>query len=195
MTSRGNTLRAVALAAGAALVLAACGNNSDGTPTATGQNTSVSANASTAKTSPAKGAAPWDPCTLPDDAARASGLDPASKKQGTAGVEFDGWKSCDWRAFARWYNLGILAGTPTLADVQNRRDFVDFKPLSIANRRAVQFNLASDDDHLGCGVAVESPGGTVIFDMLGRYGEPQQEEPCTVAVRHASDLAKYLPNG
>ncbi|WP_157128782.1 DUF3558 domain-containing protein [Nocardia amamiensis] len=195
MTSRGNTLRAIALAVGAALVLAACGNSSDGTPTATGQNTSATANASTVQTSPAKDAAPWDPCTLPDDAARATGLDPASKKQGTAGVEFDGWKTCSWRAGARWYSLSILAGTPTLREVEERRDFNEFKSLSIGGHRAVQFGRASDPERLGCTVAIEVPGGTVMFDVLGRYSEPRQEDPCIVAVRHSSDLVKHLPQG
>ncbi|MGK8555649.1 DUF3558 domain-containing protein [Nocardia gipuzkoensis] len=194
MTSRGNTLRAVALAIGAALLLAACGNSADGTPTATtGPNTSAVASASTAQTPPAKDAAPWDPCALPDDAARATGLDPASKKKGAAGVDFDGWKVCNWRALQRWYNLSILAGTPTLRQVQERQDFTNFQPSDIGNRRGLQFTLVGDD--LGCAVAIEVPGGTVLFSMLGRYGEPQQEKPCPVAVRHATDLVRYLPQG
>lgn len=193
MTSRGNTLRAVTLAVGAVLVLAACGNSSDGAPTATGQNTSATASASTVQTSPAKDAAPWDPCTLPDDAARATGLDPASKKKGAAGVEFDGWKVCNWRALARWYSLSVLAGTPTLNDVQARSDFNEFKALSIGNRPAVQFGRASDPEGLGCSVAVEVPSGSVMFDALGRYSEPRQEDPCVVVIRHATELAKYLP--
>ncbi|MEU2035756.1 DUF3558 domain-containing protein [Nocardia amamiensis] len=193
MTSRGNTLRAVALAVGAALVLAACGNSSDGTPTATGQNTSATANASTAQTPPAKDAAPWDPCTLPPDALRATGLDPESKKQGIAGVEFDGWKVCNWRAVARWYDLSILAGRPTLDDVQGRRNFHEFQALTIGNHRALQFTRVGDTDKQGCTVAVEISGGTVAFDMLTRYGMPQEDNPCAVAVGRATDLTQYLP--
>ncbi|WP_373889262.1 DUF3558 domain-containing protein [Nocardia sp. XZ_19_369] len=175
------------------MVLVGCQDSSDGMPTSAGaMSTSVSVGTS-ARISPAKDVAPWDPCALSSDAVRATGLDPDSKKTGVAGVEFDGWNVCDWRASARWYNTSIFAGFPTLQEVRDRKDFTDLKALRIDGRQAVQFKLASDNDHLGCGVAVEVPRGTVIFDVLGRYSEPRQEDPCVVAVRHATELVKYLP--
>ncbi|MFI9404748.1 DUF3558 domain-containing protein [Nocardia sp. NPDC052316] len=175
------------------MVLAGCQDSSNGTPTSAGApSTSVGAGTS-AQMSPAKDAAPWDPCSLSSDALRATGLDPDSKRTGAAGVEFDGWKVCRWRAQAGWYSLGILSGTPSLKDVRERKDFNDFKSVTIGNRPALQFGQAGDPERLGCTVAVEVPGGTVAFDALGRYSEPRQEEPCTVALRHATDLAKYLP--
>ncbi|WP_373889263.1 DUF3558 domain-containing protein [Nocardia sp. XZ_19_369] len=175
------------------MVLVGCQDSSDGMPTSAGaMSTSVSVGTS-ARISPAKDVAPWDPCALSSDAVRATGLDPDSKKTGVAGVEFDGWKVCRWRAQTGWYTLSILAGTPTLKDVQGRRDFSEFKPVRVGNRSALQFGRASDPDNLGCGVVVEVSGGTVLFDMLTRYGEPQQDAPCAVSVRHADELAMYLP--
>lgn len=188
MPSRGNTVRTLALTVGAALLFAGC-NDTSGTP-ATSSAPSASASASG---TPVKDQAPWDPCGLPVDAVRTAGLDPDSKKKGAAGVDFDGWTVCNWRAVARWYNISILAGTPTLQDVRQRRDFNEFKPLSIAGRSALQFGRASDPEHLGCSVAVETRGGTTTFDVLGRYGEPQQGDPCALAVQAATDLGKYLP--
>ncbi|KIA64552.1 DUF3558 domain-containing protein [Nocardia vulneris] len=190
MPSRGNTVRTLTITLGAVLLLAGC-NDTSGTP-ATSSAPSASASASG---TPVQEQAPWDPCLLPVDAVRATGLDPDSKKSALAGVEFDGWKSCAWRAQARWYDLSILAGTPTLSAVQERRDFIDMQPTTVGNRRALQFTMASDrNDHLGCAVAVEVPGGTVIFDMLGRYGAPQEGQPCPLANKHTNDLAKYLPS-
>lgn len=189
MPSRGNTARTLALTVGTALLFAGC-NDTSGTP-ATSSAPSASASASG---TPVKDQAPWDPCGLPADALRSTGLDPDSKKSGAAGVDFDGWKICTWRAQARWYDLSVLAGKPTLKEVQERKDFIDMRSTTIGNRRALQFTMASDrDDHLGCAIAVEVPGGSVIFDVLGRYGTPQEEQPCPVANKHTDDLVKYLP--
>ncbi|GAA1591473.1 hypothetical protein GCM10009764_12800 [Nocardia ninae] len=193
MTSRGNVGRAVGLAVGVVMVLVGCQDSSNGTPTSAGVTSTSVGVGTSAQTSPATDTAPWDPCTLSPDALRATGLDPDSKKKGAAGVDFEGWKVCNWRASARWYTASIFAGSPSLQEVRGRKDFTDLKALGIDGRQAVQFKLASDNDHLGCGVAVEVPRGTVIFDVLGRYSEPLQEDPCVVAGRHATELAKYLP--
>ncbi|QIS04743.1 DUF3558 domain-containing protein [Nocardia brasiliensis] len=189
MPSAGTIIRTLTIIVGAALVLGGCDDTS-GTPSTSG---APSTSATTSVGVPVKDQAPWDPCSLPVDALRATGLDPDSKKSGAAGVEFDGWKVCRWRAQTRWYSLGVLAGTPTLKDVQNRSDFNGFKSFQVGGRPAVQFGRASDPERLGCSVAVEVPAGSVIFDMLTRYGEPQQADPCSVAAKHANDLAKYLP--
>ncbi|MEU0870156.1 DUF3558 domain-containing protein [Nocardia brasiliensis] len=188
MPSRGNTVRTLALTVGAALLFAGC-NDTSGTP-ATSSAPSASASASG---TPVKDQAPWDPCGLPADALRVAGLDPETKKQGIAGVEFDGWKVCNWRAQARWYDMSVLAGTPTLAAMQERRDFKGFQPLTIGSHRALQFTRVGDDKDQGCTVAVEVPGGTVAFDLLTRYGMTKEGEPCAVAGARAVDLVKYLP--
>jgi hypothetical protein len=189
MTSRGNVLRGLVLAVGAVLVLTGC-EDSTGPGQATTGAVSVTA-AATKSADP--DAALWNPCDLPDSAISATGLDPASKTKDVAGVDFDGWKVCSWRAAARWYDLTILSGTPTLADVQQRRDFEAFTPRRVGSRKAVEFLDAGDDKRLKCGIAVEMPYGSILFRVLTRYSVGKQGDPCVEARRHAEDLAKFLP--
>ncbi|MEV6429053.1 DUF3558 domain-containing protein [Nocardia sp. NPDC051463] len=191
MTSRGNVLRGFAVAIGAALVLAGC-NDSTG-PVATTPNT-TGATSTVAATKPADpDAALWNPCDLSESAISGTGLDPASKKKDVAGVDFDGWKVCSWRASAKWYDLTILSGTPTLADVEQRRDFEAFAPQTIGSRKAVEFLDAGDKERLKCAIAVEMSYGSVLFRVLTRNSVGKQGEPCVEARRHVDDLAKDLP--
>jgi hypothetical protein len=192
MTSRGNTLRGLALVFGAALVLVGCGNSADGTPTATGASVTAGSK-TTAPKSADPSSALWNPCDLPDSAISATGLDPATKEKDVAGVKFEGWKVCNWRAAARWYDLTILSGTPTLQDAQQRTDYEGFTPRAVGSHQAVEFRTAGDSKQLDCYIAVEVPRGTVMFKVLTRYSQGKQGDPCTEVQRHVDDLVKYLP--
>ncbi|WP_406234301.1 DUF3558 domain-containing protein [Nocardia sp. NBC_01009] len=191
MTSRGNVLRGVALAIGTVLFLAGCEDSASPVATTTGAASTTSTAAATKSADP--DAALWNPCDLPESAISATRLDPASKKKDVAGVDFDGWKVCSWRASARWYELAIYSGTPTLNDFKKRRDFEAFTPRTIGSRQAVDFLRVGDTKRLTCGTAIEVPQGTVSFEVSTRYEIGKQGEPCVEARRHIDDLVRYLP--
>ncbi|WP_280478198.1 DUF3558 domain-containing protein [Nocardia asiatica] len=190
MTSWGKVLRGAALTFAAAVVLAGCGDSPGDTPTAT---TTAAATTSAATRSADPDAALWNPCDLPESAISGSGLDPASRDEDAAGVDFTGWKVCGWRAVSRWYDLTVFSGTPTLQDVRKRRDFESFTPQSVGTRNAVEFLDVGDTMQLKCSIAVEVAQGTVLFRVVTRYSIGKQGDPCVEVRRHTSDLAQYLP--
>ncbi|MFE7796840.1 DUF3558 domain-containing protein [Nocardia sp. NPDC057440] len=184
-------LRGFVLAIGAVLFLAGCEDSTSPVPTTTGAASATSTAAATKSADP--DAALWNPCDLPESAISATGLDPASKTKDAAGVDFDGWKVCSWRATAQWYSLGVMSGTPTLTAVEQRRDFESFTPKTVGSRRAVEFHDVGDTKQLRCSIAVELQQGTVIFRSLVRPVVGKQGDLCVEVRRHVDDLAKYLP--
>ncbi|MFI9403474.1 DUF3558 domain-containing protein [Nocardia sp. NPDC052316] len=196
MASRGNGLRGIAVVVGVGLVLAGCEKSTDGVPASSGQSSAASTSAKPSGTD----AAIWDPCTqLPDDALRAGELSPETRTKDAAGVDPTGWQVCGWRSSARWYTLTVLSGEPSLQQVQGRRDFENFTPLTVGGRPALRLSFVGDDKGLDCGVAVEVPQGkiqgTVAFLVTTRYSVGKLGDPCEQATRHASEFAKYLPSG
>lgn len=137
----------------------------------------------------------WDPCGLPDSAISATGLDPGTKVSNVAGVAFDGWKVCNWRAEADWYDLTLFSGRPTLDEVRRRTDFTAFTDRTVGGRPAVQFLDADDSRGFVCTVATEVPDGTVAFRLIVRPTKGRQGDPCSAAAGHADDLATQLPAG
>ncbi|WP_378738562.1 DUF3558 domain-containing protein [Nocardia brasiliensis] len=201
MTSRGNKLRGIALVVGVVLGLAGCGGSTDGSPTATG-GPSATTTSATGKPSGSKDpdSAIWDPCTaLPDDALRADGLNPESKDKDVAGVDPTGWKVCGWRSSARWYDLSVMSSIVTLQQFQQRSDFEGFTAMTVAGRPALRYTNVGDEKRLDCGVAVDVPQGSargsVLFAVTTRLSVGRLGEPCDEALRHATDLAKFLPGG
>ncbi|MGY2121977.1 DUF3558 domain-containing protein [Nocardia gipuzkoensis] len=190
MTSWGKVLRGAALAVGAVVVLAGCENSTGDTPPS---STAAATTTSAATKSTDPDAALWNPCDLPESAISGTGLDPTSKEKDVAGVDFTGWKVCGWRANARWYDLTIYSGTPTLEEYMQRPDFEHFAPRTVGSRRAVEFLDVGDTQRLGCSIAVAVRGGTVSFGVLTRYSVGKQGDPCIQVGRHVDDLAKYLP--
>nr|WP_239003936.1 DUF3558 domain-containing protein [Nocardia panacis] len=195
---------ATALALGAVLAIAGCGRSTDGNPSASSGQPSTSTPMTSAglgaTSSPNQQTGRWDPCTsIPNDALRASGLNPDDKEPNVAGVDFTGWKACTWGSTARWHYLAILSGEPTLDQIRQRRDFGNFSPMTVAGRPATRFGFSDDADGLDCGVAVEIPQGpakgSVAFLITTRLSVGKQGNPCTEATRYANDLAKYLPGG
>lgn len=200
MASRGNKLRGIALVVGVVLALAGCGDSTDGSPTATGGPSTTTSATGKPSTATSVDAAIWDPCTaLPDDALRAGELNPETRTKDVAKIDPTGWKVCGWRSAAKWYDLGVYSGEPTLQAIRERQDLEGFTPVTVGGRPALRFLFVDDAKRLDCGVAVEVPqgtaSGTVAFLVTTRYSVGKLGEPCDQATRHANDFAKYLPGG
>lgn len=200
---RAGRVRGAVLLAAVVLGVAGCSGSTEGSPTAvesaatsaaSGQTSDNGSAAGSTSAKPDEGAL-WDPCALPESAVSGTGLDPASKESGIANVDFTdaGWKTCDWRATAGWYNFGIYSGTPTLDEVRARPDYTSFEPRSVGPREAVQFRDTGATAHLTCAMAVAVPQGIVMFDVQARASVGAKDDPCAVLDRHVADLAEFLP--
>lgn len=194
MTGRAKTLSAAALALGAALLLAGCnGDSTDGKPTAAAMSASKTTAAATTSADPE--AAIWDPCTIPDSAISALGLNASTKEKTVAGVDFTGWKVCSWQSEPKAYNLGILSSEHTLEETRQRTDYAEFTSLTVGSRPALQFRQPGAMHDLTCWLAVEVPNGMVEFNVINRYGTSGAKagEPCAETRRLSEALAEYLP--
>ena len=195
MTGRREKLRISAFTLGAVLVLAGCSNVGDGetSPTRTSHIAQTSTGSGPISAS-INASAPWDPCTLPDSAISAAGLNPTSKEKDVVGVGFDGWKVCSWRADAKWYDFSILSGQQvTLEDVRKRPDYGGFAPRSVGTHQGIQFRDVGDSDNLECYIAIGLPQGVAMFKVLTRYGVPGAGDPCGEVGRVTDGLAQNLP--
>ncbi|WP_330251579.1 DUF3558 domain-containing protein [Nocardia sp. NBC_00565] len=194
MTGRAKALPAAALAIGAALVLAGCnGDSTEGKPTAA--TTSAPKTTAAATTSTAPEAAVWDPCTIPDSALTALGLNTSTKENTVAGVDPTGWKVCSWQSEPKAYTFSVLSSEHTLEESRQRTDYVDYMPTTVGAHQALQFRGAGATHDLGCWLAVEVPAGIVDFHVLNRYGSSGAKagEPCAETRRLTEALAMYLP--
>ncbi|MEV0062869.1 DUF3558 domain-containing protein [Nocardia sp. NPDC050718] len=188
MTVGGHAWKAVGIAA-IGLVVAGCGDSGGGTAAPTTTAVSVAAS----PTSVDAEAKVWDPCSLPDSAIDAAGLKAGSKESGAAGVDFTGWKVCNWNDQGRKYGLAVMSSERSLAEVRQRTDYSEWNTLTIGSRAALEFRPVGAIHDQTCFVAVEVPAGTVVFKVQNRYSAVGALPPCSEAQRVSGALAQYLP--
>lgn len=179
------TTRAVAALVAVVWSLSAvgCGSTTDGKPV---EATSRSA---TATDEPA---GLFDPCTeISDDLLRQMGVDPASEESGIAGVAFEDWKICGWDA--NWYSLSIYSSARTIDELRRNSSVTEFREVRVAQRAALEYRTKSDRPIDDCFVGFPVPGGVIEVQVLAKYLEPMQEEPCVVAGRDVNILDDVLP--
>jgi len=177
----------VAGAVGVMLFVAGCGGATEGAPIAKSATSSVVATPVADE--------PWDPCTIPDSAVEAAGLDVESKTStlvGDAPISTD-WMICAWRNPdpGSWYFLGVFSSDHDLAYLKGNDQFGEFSVVNDAG--AVQFRRTANYDEVSCGVAYEVVGGIVYFILDGRASREPQGDPCVEVERVGSALRPLLP--
>ncbi|OZD83865.1 DUF3558 domain-containing protein [Rhodococcus sp. 05-339-2] len=138
---------------------------------------------------------PWDPCTIPNDAIEAAGLDVNSKSTnlfGDAPLSTD-WMICAWRNPdpGSWYFLGVFSSDHDLAYLKGNDQFGEFTVVN--GTGAVQFRRTANYDEVSCGVAYEVVGGIVYFILDGRASREPLGDPCVEVERVGSALRPLLP--
>ncbi|KQU37344.1 DUF3558 domain-containing protein [Rhodococcoides fascians] len=138
---------------------------------------------------------PWDPCTIPDNAVEAAGLDVGSKTTnlfGDAPISLD-WKICSWRDPdpGSWYFLGVFSSDHDLAYLKTNDQFDEFAVVDSSG--AVQFQRTANYDEVSCGLAYEVAGGIVYFILDGRASREPQGDPCVEIGRVGEALRSSLP--
>ena len=142
-------------------------------------------------TTPNKNEGLFDPCSIPDDALAAAGLDPATEDAGFFGVQRTGWEACVWGG--SWFTIGVLSTSHTFDEVKNNPSNIDLAPADLPGRDAVSFRHISDHNVEVCDVAFPSSEGVITVRSDKKGSEVAQEHPCVQALEYARILDEHLP--
>ncbi len=173
-----------------AMVLGAtgCAGATEGAPLAASSTTSTVA-------TPASTAA-WDPCTIPDEAIEAAGLDVETKSANLVGerpISAD-WSTCFWRnpLPESWYSVGILSSTFSLDYLREAGPFEQFT--AIDGFDGLRFQRKIKYDEVSCGIAFGHEGGVFYFFLEGLARIEPLGDPCVEVERLARSLRPSMPS-
>lgn len=153
-------------------------------------STSVEGQAET--TAPQAGVPAFDPCSIPDEALRAAGMDPATESRDILGVKQPGWSLCDWSGDGT--AITVFATAQDLSEVRENDRFTDFDPVEVDGRAAFTFREVTDKRNEYCDVVLASGADTVMIKSGYFVGKTPAEGPCPLAIRNAQVLAPSIPN-
>jgi len=153
-------------------------------------STSVEGQAETP--APAQGEPAFDPCTIPDDALRAAGMDPTTESRDILGVKQPGWSLCHWRGSNQLMTV-FATGRP-LDEVRANERFTDFTPVDLDGRNAFTFREVSDTLNQYCDVVFSSGSDTVMIKSGYYTNQTPPEGPCPLSIRNAQVLAPSIPH-
>lgn len=169
-------------------VIAGCGD----TEPVTAQPSSTTAAAAPTNADPAAGL--WDPCTLPDSALSAAGLNTSTKEKDVAGVSFEGWKVCSWRDTAKTYSFAVYASTHSIDEVRARTDRTDFSPVRVGSYDGLQYRPAGSARDSECFVSLTVGRQLIDFNVLNRHtARNVAKEACQETRRLAEALVQNVP--
>lgn len=160
-----------------ALGLAACGDDSGGSPAAT----------TTQATSTATQL--FDPCTgIPDAALTSAGLDPASKQVGVGGVKQPGWEICGWKGAD--FTLGVFSNGMSVAEFERKPGNVDFQDVTIAGRPGRQFRVDDAAKDQMCDVLFPARQGLLQLTLVTKTADAN---PCDRLATIGQAIVPALP--
>ncbi len=152
-------------------------------------STSIEGQAETPK--PEAGEPAFDPCSIPDDALRAAGADPASVTRDIVGVKQPGWSLCRWRGPD--YFVTVFATGLSIDTIRSDERFTDFTPVDLVGREALTFRETTDRRNEFCDVLFTSGSDTLMIKSSYLTGKTPPEGPCPLAVRNAQALESSIP--
>ncbi len=165
---------AIALVVG----LAACGDESSGSPATT--TTQAAAGTSSAL---------FDPCTgIPDNALTSAGLDPASKQVGVGGVKQPGWEICGWKGAD--FTLGVFSNNSSVAEFERKPGNVDFQDITIAGRPGRQFRVDDAAKDQMCDVLFPARQGLLQLTLVNKTAG---QNPCDRLTSVGEAIVPALP--
>ncbi|MGB7234563.1 MAG: DUF3558 family protein [Rhodococcus sp. (in: high G+C Gram-positive bacteria)] len=164
----------VATLVAVATMLAGCGGGVEGSPVA---------------------AERWDPCSIPDEAIQATGLDPVTKDEGwSEGVVVDDWARCEYmeQDASASYALSVLSSVDhTIAEARANSSNRGGSDLEVGGRDAYMYTTESGPGIRDCKIALDVPPGVVVFTVL--YQEDDGADACAIGLEHVRDLEGSLP--
>lgn len=139
----------------------------------------------------------FDPCTLPDEALHAIGVDPATAEPDFFGVQSEGWEVCAWEA--DWYFVTVAATDVTVEEFRSRPKNTEFRPVTVGTRDAYTFRSIYPSEEALCDLTYPSSRGSVVIRASAKGTERGREgglpeDPCVVTLRTAITLDPYIPD-
>jgi len=139
----------------------------------------------------------WDPCSIPDEAIEATGLDPTYRDVGwDEGIVVDDWALCTYRAPAerQSYFLSVFSSNEhEVSDARDDKRRLNGRDLQIGDRDAFQYESGVSDAVQDCNIFVAVPTGVVWFAVYFAGGIEPRSDPCGIVRTHATDLEHLLP--
>ncbi|MDJ0362714.1 DUF3558 domain-containing protein [Rhodococcus sp. H29-C3] len=163
-----------------AAVLTACGQTVDGTAVAGVPGL----------------AEQFEPCSIPDDAIAATGLNPKTGSGWLEGISVKAWTACGWDGptINSWYRFSVLFSIQfTLDEVRQNPAFQDFQDISLGGRPALEFGLEDMPIDEGCGTSFDTTEGVVMFTLRTFGTASPPGDPCELIRRHTAELSQYFP--
>ncbi|MEU5406071.1 DUF3558 domain-containing protein [Nocardia asteroides] len=175
----------------AVAIVGTVGGCSDPEPVQTAP-TSSETTAATMSVDPA--ARLWDPCTLPDSALAAAGINTATKEKDVAGVAFEGWKVCGWRDTAKTYSFTVYASEHSIDEVRARTDRTEFSPVRVGSYNGLQYRPAGSSRDSECFISVAVGRQMIDFSVLNRHSARRvAKDACQETHRLAEALVQNVP--
>ncbi|MET4046344.1 MULTISPECIES: DUF3558 domain-containing protein [unclassified Rhodococcus (in: high G+C Gram-positive bacteria)] len=139
----------------------------------------------------------FEPCSIPDDAIVATGLDLEKTEVGWGeGISVREWTRCTWSGPAgdAWYYFSILFSLQySLDDARRNPNYLNIEDVDIGSRKAIRFRFNGVDQGDGCDAAIDTNEGLVRISVYAMGGLTPHSDPCPILLRHAADLESYLP--
>jgi hypothetical protein len=181
MTSWGNIIRGVTLAAGAVLLVSAC-------------NSSGGGSAQPSTTTAADVPQGYDPCTdisqsILDSLGLHSKIPAENQSDGTK------WQGCQW-VRSDWYAMAIQVTNATVDKVRDQH-YQDTQEFTINGRRAISSRQAPGHPDYQCTVNVEIKGGSLEFFLSNSPSNRMggNKNSCDMAREVAEKIVPTLPVG
>lgn len=139
----------------------------------------------------------FEPCSIPDDAIAATGLNPEARLAGWGeGLSVKAWTTCGWEGPTTnsWYQFDVLFSIQfTLDEVRHNTAFWDFKDLSLGGRPALEYTVANGSSDEGCGTSFDTTEGVAMLSVVTLKPGSRQGDLCALVRRHTIELQQYFP--
>ncbi|MGB7238525.1 MAG: DUF3558 family protein [Rhodococcus sp. (in: high G+C Gram-positive bacteria)] len=137
----------------------------------------------------------WDPCSIPDEAIQATGLDPATKDEGWGeGIVVDDWAICEYMlpGASEAYALTVLSSADhTIAEARAKPANREGRDLVVGGRDAYMYKTEFGAAIRDCNIALDVPPGVVVFTVL--YQDDDGADACAIGLEHVNDLESAVP--
>jgi hypothetical protein len=134
----------------------------------------------------------FDPCTLPDDALRGAGVDPATEESGVFGLDYPSANVCGWTG--KGFLLSVFQVGKPIGDVKSNPRNMEFVSAPVGSRDAFTYREAGYASDEYCDVAFGNTEGSVLIRVEQQTSRPNPvADPCGVAVRTANTLDDSIP--
>ncbi|MBF6364680.1 DUF3558 domain-containing protein [Nocardia puris] len=136
-----------------------------------------------------------NPCTdIPDEWLVETGVDPASERDTVNPSDASAWRVCGWNSVELPYRVDVMSSSRKLEEIRANPSLVLLRETTIGTRPALVTRNQSDTDTESCYVAFPADQGSFTIAVGWRASQPKTHDRCDLAIKHATDLERHLPN-